>query len=99
VLQARGVFRFRTDDGQQVPIVRDVSFELRNRRVRDDHGPVGLRQVDAAAPAGRPRSAVAGEVLVGRRRPRGKGDEEFAPSVRRGARSASSSSSSICCRT
>ncbi|MBL8753808.1 MAG: ABC transporter ATP-binding protein [Planctomycetes bacterium] len=41
VLQARGVFRFRTVDGKQHPVVRDVSFGLRPAEFVAVMGPSG----------------------------------------------------------
>ncbi len=41
VLAARSVFRFRTVDGQQVPIVRDVSFDLHQGEFATIMGPSG----------------------------------------------------------
>jgi len=39
VLEARHLFRFRASDGQQVPIVRDVDFVLREGEFATVMGP------------------------------------------------------------
>ncbi|HLQ39274.1 MAG TPA: ATP-binding cassette domain-containing protein, partial [Planctomycetota bacterium] len=41
VLAARGLYRFRPADGQQVPILRDVSFALQPREFVTVMGPSG----------------------------------------------------------
>ena len=82
VLQARGVFRFRTDEGQQIPVVRDVSFELRNQEFATIMGPSGSGKstlLHLLAGLDRPSAGeilIAGEDLA-------KGDEEYRASVRR----------------
>ncbi|MCC7066018.1 MAG: ABC transporter ATP-binding protein [Planctomycetes bacterium] len=82
VLQARGVFRFRTDEGQQIPVVRDVSFELRNQEFATIMGPSGSGKstlLQLLAGLDRPSAGeilIAGEDLA-------KGDEEYRASVRR----------------
>jgi ABC-type lipoprotein export system ATPase subunit len=82
VLQARGVFRFRTDEGQQIPIVRDVSFELRSQEFATIMGPSGSGKstlLHLLAGLDRPSAGeilVAGEDLA-------KGDEEHRASIRR----------------
>ena len=40
-----------------VPVLRGVDLDVRPRRAHRHHGPLGLGQVHAAAPAGRPRRA------------------------------------------
>ena len=53
-----------------------VTLSLPGRPVHGDHGPVGLRQVDADAPAGRARQADVGlgrDRRAGARRPRRQG--------------------------
>lgn len=82
VLQARGVFRFRTDEGQQIPVVRDVSFELRCQEFATIMGPSGSGKstlLHLLAGLDRPSAGeilIAGEDLA-------KGDEEYRASVRR----------------
>jgi ABC-type glutathione transport system ATPase component len=41
VLEAKGLFRFRASDGQQVPVVRDVSFTLQQGEFATIMGPSG----------------------------------------------------------
>ncbi len=82
VLEARSVFRFRTVDGQQVPIVRDVSFTLRAAEFATIMGPSGSGKstlLHLLAGLDRPS---AGEILVAGQ-DLGKGDEEHRAAVRR----------------
>ena len=82
VLEARGVFRFRTIDGHQVPIVRDVSFQLRAREFATIMGPSGSGKstlLHMLAGLDRPS---AGEVFVGGDN-LSAGDEEHRAAVRR----------------
>ncbi|MBK8096699.1 MAG: ABC transporter ATP-binding protein [Planctomycetes bacterium] len=82
VLVARGVFRFQTVHGQQVPIVRDIGLALRPREFAAVMGPSGSGKstlLHLLAGLDRPS---AGEILVG-----GEaihlGDEELRAAVRR----------------
>lgn len=82
VLEARSVFRFRAADGQQVPIVRDVSLTLRAGEFATIMGPSGSGKstlLHLLAGLDRPSAGqvlVAGEDL-------GAGDEERRAAVRR----------------
>ena len=82
VLEARGVFRFRTVDGQQVPIVRDVSFQLRKGEFATIMGPSGSGKSTLLHLLAGLDKPSAGEVLVGGE-DLGKGDEEHRAEVRR----------------
>jgi ABC-type lipoprotein export system ATPase subunit len=82
VLEARGVFRFRTVEGQQVPIVRDVSFQLRQGEFATIMGPSGSGKstlLHLLAGLDRPS---AGEILVAGEN-LGAGDEEHRAALRR----------------
>jgi len=82
VLEARGLFRFRTIDGQQVPIVRDVSFQLHARQFATIMGPSGSGKstlLHLLAGLDRPS---AGDVFVGGDN-LSAGDEEHRAAVRR----------------
>jgi ABC-type lipoprotein export system ATPase subunit len=82
VLEARSVFRFRDQDGQQVPIVREVSFTLRAGEFATIMGPSGSGKstlLHMLAGLERPSS---GQVLVGGV-DLGAGDEEFRAALRR----------------
>ncbi len=82
VLEARNVFRLRAVDGQQVPIVRDVSFALRAGEFATIMGPSGSGKstlLHLLAGLDRPTSGhvlLAGEDL-------GAGDEERRAAIRR----------------
>lgn len=82
VLEARGVFRFRTVDGQQVPIVRDVSFQLQKGEFATIMGPSGSGKSTLLHLLAGLDKPSAGEVLVGGE-DLGKGDEEHRAAVRR----------------
>jgi putative ABC transport system ATP-binding protein len=82
VLEARSVFRFRTVDGQQVPIVRDVSFTLRAGEFATIMGPSGSGKstlLHLLAGLDQPSS---GQVLLGGV-DLGAGDEEHRARLRR----------------
>jgi putative ABC transport system ATP-binding protein len=82
VLEARGVFRFRAVDGQQLPIVRDVSFALRQGEFATIMGPSGSGKstlLHVLAGLDRPS---AGQVLLSGTDV-GGGDEEFRARLRR----------------
>jgi putative ABC transport system ATP-binding protein len=82
VLEARSVFRFRPVDGQQVPIVRDVTFALRAGEFATIMGPSGSGKstlLHMLAGLDRPS---AGQVFLGGV-DLGSGDEEFRASLRR----------------
>jgi ABC-type lipoprotein export system ATPase subunit len=82
VLEARGVFRFRTVEGQQVPIVRDVSFRLAPGEFATVMGPSGSGKstlLHLLAGLDRPS---AGEILIAGE-DIGRGDEERRAAVRR----------------
>jgi putative ABC transport system ATP-binding protein len=82
VLEARSVFRFRSVDGQQLPIVRDVSFALRQGEFATIMGPSGSGKstlLHLLAGLDRPS---AGQVLLSGT-DLGSGDEEFRAAVRR----------------
>ena len=82
VLEARSLFRFRAADGQQVPILRDVSFALRPGEFATIMGPSGSGKstlLHLLAGLDRPTSGqvlLAGDDLGG-------GDEEYRARVRR----------------
>ncbi|HEB52841.1 MAG TPA: ABC transporter ATP-binding protein [bacterium] len=82
VLEARSVFRMRTVDGRQTPIVRDVSFTLQPAEFATIMGPSGSGKstlLHLLAGLDRPSAGqvlVAGEDL-------GRGDEEDRAAVRR----------------
>ncbi|MBL9078940.1 MAG: ABC transporter ATP-binding protein [Planctomycetes bacterium] len=82
VLEARGLFRFRRDEGREVPIVRDVSFALAPREFATIMGPSGSGKstlLHLLAGLDRPSAGlvqVAGEDL-------GAGDEERRAAIRR----------------
>jgi ABC-type lipoprotein export system ATPase subunit len=82
VLEARSVFRFRSVDGREVPIVRDVSFALGKGEFATIMGPSGSGKstlLHLLAGLERPSAGdilVAGEDL-------GAGDEEQRAAVRR----------------
>jgi putative ABC transport system ATP-binding protein len=82
VLEARSVFRFRESEGQQVPIVRDVSFALGAGEFATIMGPSGSGKstlLHLLAGLERPSAGsvlVSGEDLSG-------GDEEQRAAVRR----------------
>jgi putative ABC transport system ATP-binding protein len=82
VLEARGVFRFRTVDGREVPIVRDVSFALRPGEFATIMGPSGSGKstlLHLLAGLDRPS---AGEILIAGA-DLAAGDEEHRAAVRR----------------
>jgi putative ABC transport system ATP-binding protein len=82
VLEARSVFRFRTVDDQQVPIVRDVSFVLRAGEFATIMGPSGSGKstlLHLLAGLDLPSS---GQVLLGGV-DLGAGDEEYRARLRR----------------
>jgi putative ABC transport system ATP-binding protein len=82
VLEARSVFRFRSSDGQQVPILRDVTFALRAGEFATIMGPSGSGKstlLHLLAGLDRPSAGqilLAGEDL-------GAGDEERRAAIRR----------------
>jgi putative ABC transport system ATP-binding protein len=82
VLEAKGLFRFRANDGQEVPVVRDVSFALRQGEFATIMGPSGSGKstlLHLLAGLDRPS---AGHVLVAGT-DLGAGDEEHRAAVRR----------------
>lgn len=82
VLEAKSLFRFRAADGQQVPILRDVSFALRPGEFATIMGPSGSGKstlLHLLAGLDRPTS---GQVLLGGD-DLGGGDEEYRARVRR----------------
>jgi len=82
VLEARHLFRFRASDGQQVPIVRDVDFVLREGEFATVMGPSGSGKstlLHLLAGLDRPTS---GQVLLGGD-DLGAGDEEERARLRR----------------
>jgi putative ABC transport system ATP-binding protein len=82
VLEARSLFRFRTIDGQEVPIVRDVSFALHAGEFATIMGPSGSGKstlLHMLAGLDRPS---AGQVFLGGV-DLGSGDEEFRAAQRR----------------
>jgi putative ABC transport system ATP-binding protein len=82
VLQARALFRFRTVDGLQVPIVRDVDFTLRQGEFATIMGPSGSGKstlLHLLAGLDKPSS---GHVLLGGV-DLGAGDEEHRARLRR----------------
>ena len=84
VLEARSVFRFRSVDGQEVPIVRDVTFTLQKGEFATIMGPSGSGKstlLHLLAGLDRPS---AGEVVVAGQ-DLGKGDEEHRAAIRRRA--------------
>ena len=82
VLEARGLFRFRADEGKEVPIVRDVSFALAAGEFATIMGPSGSGKstlLHLLAGLDRPSAGtvhVAGEELSA-------GDEERRAAIRR----------------
>jgi ABC-type lipoprotein export system ATPase subunit len=82
VLEARSVFRFRDADGQQVPIVRDVSFILRAGEFATIMGPSGSgKSTLLHLLAGLDRPSSGQVLLLGV--DLGSGDEEARAKVRR----------------
>jgi len=82
VLVARGLFRFRSVDGQQVPIVRDVSFELRAGEFATIMGPSGSgKSTLLHLLAGLDRPSAGDVLLAGENL--GAGDEEHRAALRR----------------
>lgn len=82
VLAARGLFRFRAADGAQVPIVRDVSFELRAGEFATIMGPSGSGKstlLHLLAGLDRPS---AGQILLAGH-DLGQGNEEYRAAIRR----------------
>ena len=82
VLEARSVFRFRTIDGLQAPIVRDVSFTLRQGEFATIMGPSGSGKstlLHLLAGLDKPSS---GHVLLGGV-DLGEGNEEHRARIRR----------------
>jgi putative ABC transport system ATP-binding protein len=82
VLEARSLFRFRTVDGQQLPIVRDVSLALRPAEFATIMGPSGSGKstlLHMLAGLDRPS---AGQVLLNGD-DLGAGDEEYRARMRR----------------
>jgi putative ABC transport system ATP-binding protein len=82
VLEARSLFRFRTQDGKEVPIVRDVSFALRAGEFATIMGPSGSGKstlLHLLAGLDRPSS---GQVILSGI-DLGGGDEEFRARIRR----------------
>jgi len=82
VLQARSLFRVRQIEGRDVPMVRDVSFDLREGEFATIMGPSGSGKstlLHMLAGLDRPS---AGEVLVAGE-DLGSGDEEYRAAVRR----------------
>jgi putative ABC transport system ATP-binding protein len=82
VLEARSLFRFRQVDGQEVPIVRDVSFALRTGEFATIMGPSGSgKSTLLHMLAGLDRPSAGQVFLAGQ--DLGSGDEEFRAAVRR----------------
>ncbi|MFY9343959.1 MAG: ABC transporter ATP-binding protein [Planctomycetota bacterium] len=82
VLEARSLFRFRTADGQQVPIVRDVSFSLRAGEFATIMGPSGSgKSTLLHLLAGLDRPSAGQVYLQGD--DLGAGDEEYRARIRR----------------
>jgi len=82
VLLARNVFRFRSVEGQQVPMVRDVSFDLGAGEFATIMGPSGSGKstlLHMLAGLDRPSS---GDVLISGH-DLGKGNEEHRAAIRR----------------
>ena len=67
VLTVRGLRKTYEAEGAPGPGVAGRGAHARPRRVRRDHGPVGLREVDAAQPRRRPRPGRRGRDRPGRR--------------------------------
>jgi len=82
VLGARGVYRFRTVDRQQVPIVRDVSFELQRGEFAAIMGPSGSGKSTLLHLLAGLERPSAGEITVAGR-DLGACDEEELAAVRR----------------
>ncbi len=82
VLAAKSLFRFRSVDGKELPIVRDVSFALRAGEFATIMGPSGSGKstlLHLLAGLDRPSS---GQVVLGGV-DLGSGDEEFRAKIRR----------------
>ncbi len=82
VLEARGVFRFRTADGKQLPIVRDVSFSLRAGEFATIMGPSGSGKSTLLHLLAGLDKPSAGQVLL-TGQDLGGGDEEYRAAIRR----------------
>jgi putative ABC transport system ATP-binding protein len=82
VLEARSVFRFRAVDGQQLPIVRDVSFALRPGEFATIMGPSGSGKSTLLHLLAGLDKPSAGQVLLGGD-DLGAGDEEYRAKLRR----------------
>jgi ABC-type lipoprotein export system ATPase subunit len=82
VLEARSVFRFRTVDGRDVPIVRDVSFVLGKGEFATIMGPSGSGKSTLLHLLAGLERPSAGDVLVDGE-DLGSGDEEARAAVRR----------------
>ena len=82
VLEARSVFRFRTVDGQQLPIVRDVSFALRPGEFATIMGPSGSGKSTLLHLLAGLDKPSAGQVLLAGV-DLGAGDEEHRAKIRR----------------
>jgi len=82
VLEARGVFRFRTVDGREVPIVRDVSFALQAGEFATIMGPSGSGKSTLLHLLAGLEQPSAGEIHVGGA-DLGAGDEEHRAAIRR----------------
>ncbi|MEO6598222.1 MAG: ATP-binding cassette domain-containing protein, partial [Planctomycetota bacterium] len=82
VLEARSVFRFRAVEGQQLPIVRDVSFSLRAGEFATIMGPSGSGKSTLLHLLAGLEKPSAGEILVAGQ-DLGRGDEEHRAAVRR----------------
>ena len=94
----RGLRKTFEAEGAPVRALRGVDLDDDARRVRRGHGPVGLRQVDAAQPRRRARHADRRRDRRSRARQLvGKTEDELARHAAR-ATSASCSSSSTCSR-
>lgn len=82
VLEARGVFRFRPVEGQDVPIVRDVSFGLRPGEFATIMGPSGSGKSTLLHLLAGLDSPSAGDITVAGHE-LGRADEEERAAIRR----------------
>ena len=82
VLEARSVFRMRQIEGRDVPMVRDVSFQLHKGEFATIMGPSGSGKSTLLHMLAGLDQPSAGEVLVAGE-DLGGGDEEYRAAIRR----------------